>query len=417
MSSAELPLSLTDPEAFEAQQLLELHSQPALLQLLSQCSPAELRNQKRLRQQFDEQLVPAAIALHEARQRAVGKLPQPERLWLSRTGLEQATAWDIARHKARRFAGCEHVFDLCCGIGMDAAALTHVAPVTAVDQSPAMVLRTTWNHEILGGPHSLQTQCEDVRGRDWSGTFVHADPDRRDGRERPTKRLEQYLPDLSWMQQLVGSARGGAIKISPASNFQQKFPGCEIELISLHGECREATVWFGELSGSCSFSATCLETRETLSADPLSAWAGTAASPGRYLFDPDPGIVRAGLIDVLAERHSLLRMDAEEEYLTGDSLPDTGFLAAFEVEAVLGSNVKELKAYLRGAPRSEYEIKCRRVRVEADALRRTLPRGDGPAAAIIVCRVGGRVQHVVARRIPRTAVRQNPGDGIPATEK
>jgi len=188
-------------------------------------------------------------------------------------------------------------------------------------------------------------------------------------------------------------------------------------LISLHGECREATVWFGELSGSCSYSATCLETRETLSADPLSAWAGTAASPGRYLFDPDPGIVRAGLIDVLAERHSLLRMDAEEEYLTGDSLPDTGFLAAFEVEAVLGSNVKELKAYLRGAPRSEYEIKCRRVRVEADALRRTLPRGDGPAAAIIVCRVGGRVQHVVARRIPRTAVRQNPGDGIPATEK
>ncbi|GDX93005.1 methyltransferase [Planctomycetia bacterium] len=417
MSSAELPLSLTDPEAFEAQQLLELHSQPALLQLLSQCSPAELRNQKRLRQQFDEQLVPAAIALHEARQRAVGKLPQPERLWLSRTGLEQATAWDIARHKAHRFAGCEHVFDLCCGIGMDAAALTHVAPVTAVDQSQAMVLRTTWNHEILGGPHALQTQCQDVRGRDWTGTFVHADPDRRDGRERPTKRLEQYLPDLSWMQQLVGSARGGAIKISPASNFQQKFPGCEIELISLHGECREATVWFGELSGSCSFSATCLETRETLSADPLSAWAGTAASSGRYLFDPDPGIVRAGLIDVLAEQHSLLRMDAEEEYLTGDSLPDTGFLAAFEVEAVLGSNVKELKAYLRGAPRSEYEIKCRRVRVEADALRRTLPRGDGPAAAIIVCRVGGRVQHVVARRIPRTAVRQNPGDGIPATEK
>jgi hypothetical protein len=417
MTSAELPQSLTDPEAFEVQQLLALHSQPELLQLLSQCTPAELRNQKRLRQQFDEQLVPAAIALHEARQRAVGKLPQPERLWLSRTGLEQATAWEIASHKARRFAGCEHVFDLCCGIGMDAAALTHVAPVTAVDLSPSMVLRTKWNQEILGGAHPLQTQCEDVRGRDWSGTFVHADPDRRDGRDRPTKRLEQYLPDLSWMQQLVGGARGGAIKISPASNFQQKFPGCEIELVSLHGECREATVWFGELSGNSAFSATCLETRETLSADPLSAWVGTAQSLGRYLFDPDPGIVRAGLIDVLADQHSLLRMDAEEEYLTGETLPETGFLAAFEVEAVLGSNIRELKAHLRGAPRSEYEIKCRRVRVEADALRRTLPRGDGPAAAIIVCRVGGRVQHVVARRIPRTAVRQNPGDGIPATEK
>jgi len=401
MSSAELPLSLTDPEAFEAQQLRELHSQPALLQLLSQCSPAELRNQKRLRQQFDEQLVPAAIALHEARQRAVGKLPQPERLWLSRTGLEQATAWDIARHKARRFADCEHVFDLCCGIGMDAAALTQVAPVTAVDQSPAMVLRTAWNHEILGGPHALQTQCQDVRDRDWSGTFVHADPDRRDGRERPTKRLEQYLPDLSWMQQLVASARGGAIKISPASNFQQKFPGCEIELISLHGECREATVWFGELAGTFAFSATCLDSRETLSADPLSAWVAKADATQRFLFDPDPAIVRAGLIDVLAERHSLLRLDAEEEYLTGSLLPDTAFLAAFEIEAVLGSNVKDLKSHLRSSPRSEYEIKCRRVRVEADVLRRSLPKGDGPPTVIIICRVAGRVQHVVARRLHR----------------
>jgi len=401
MTSPEPPFSAADQDAFEVRQLLALRSQPEILLLLSQCTPAELRNQKRLRQQFDEQLVPAAIALHEARQRAVGKLPHPEQLWLSRTGLEQATAWDIARHKAARFAHCKHVYDLCCGIGMDAAALTHATSVTAIDQSPAMVLRTTWNHEILGGHHELQTQCQDVQQRDWNGTFVHADPDRRDGRERPTKRLEQYLPDLTWMQHLAGTAKGGAIKISPASNFQQKFPGCEIELISLHGECREATVWFGELAGTFAFSATCLDSRETLSADPLSAWVAKADATQRFLFDPDPAIVRAGLIDVLAERHSLLRLDAEEEYLTGSLLPDTAFLAAFEIEAVLGSNVKDLKSHLRSSPRSEYEIKCRRVRVEADVLRRSLPKGDGPPTVIIVCRVAGRVQHVVARRLHR----------------
>lgn len=401
MSSLEHPFSPADQEAFEVRQLLALRSQPEIMQLLSQCTPAELRNQKRLRQQFDELLVPAAIALHETRQRAIGKLPSPAQLWLSRTGLEQATAWEIARHKAARFTQCEQVYDLCCGIGMDAAALTHATPVIAVDQSPAMVLRTTWNHEVLGGKHPLQTLCQDVQQTDWTGTFVHADPDRRDGRDRPTKRLEQYLPDLTWMQRLAGTAKGGAIKISPASNFQQKFPGCEIELISLHGECREATVWFGELSGNFAFSATCLDSNETLSADPLSAWVAKAEHTDRFLFDPDPAIVRAGLIDVLAERHCLLRLDAEEEYLTGSQLPDTGFLAAFEIEAVLGSNVKDLKSHLRNSPRSEYEIKCRRVRVEADVLRRSLPKGDGPPTVIIVCRVAGRVHHVVARRLQR----------------
>lgn len=390
-----------DSEAFEIQQLLALRQQPELLHELQQCSPSELQNQKRLRQRFDHSLVPAAVALHEARRKALGKLPHAEQLWLTRTGLEQATAWEIAAHKARRFANCQQVFDLCCGIGIDAAALTHRLPVIAIDQSPAMVLRTTWNQQILGGPSALQTDCCDVRTRDWTGLIVHADPDRRDGRDRPTKRLEQYVPDLTWMQQLTTTAAGGAIKISPASNFQQKFPGCEIELISLQGECREATVWFGTLAGSYQFSATCIETGETLSADPLSAWVTIATAPARCLFDPDPAIVRAGLIDVLAEQHGLLRTDPEEEYLTGQTVPATGFLDAFEVETVLGGNLKELKAWLRSSPRSEYEIKCRRVRVEADVLRRALPRGDGPPTVILVCRIAGRVHHVVARRLPR----------------
>jgi hypothetical protein len=264
-----------------------------------------------------------------------------------------------------------------------------------------MCIRTVWNAEVWGVAARLKTQCLDVTASDWTGQIVHVDPDRRTGSDRPTKRLEQYQPDLEWMQNLTRSASGGGIKLGPASNFLQKFPGCEIELISLHGECREATVWFGSLAGASSFRATTLPSGETISAEPLSAWTNTTPHPGAFLFDPDPAIVRSGLLDVLAEQHELLRLDTEEEYLTGDRLPQTDFVTGFQVEAVLPHSMKELRQYLRTSPSQHYEIKCRRISTETDAVRRQLPRGDEAPRVILFAKVAGHGAIVVARRISR----------------
>ena len=396
----------TESEADEAEQLRvlqQLRTQPELFAAISACTPAELISQKTLRSRFDLRLVPPALALHEARERAVGRLPDARQLWLTRTGLEQSTAPEIARHKARRFASADHVTDLCCGLGVDASALAEVTRVTAIDASPTMATRALWNAEVWGTSSRLQTRPGDVSQQSWAGHLVHADPDRRDGRDRPSKRLEQYRPDLTWMQQLVTTAAGGALKISPASNFQQKFPGCEIELISLGGECREATVWFGSLAGPHTFRATNLTTGETLSEDPLSAWTNVTPQPGALLLDPDPAIVRSGLLDVMAERLELLRLDQEEEYLTGDVQPRTGFVSCFQVQTILSANVKELRRYLRERPAREYEIKCRRIATDAQAIRRQLPTGDGPPLVILFCRIAGRSHIVVASRLPPLA--------------
>ncbi|MEI7701072.1 MAG: hypothetical protein WCK86_14835, partial [Planctomycetia bacterium] len=113
----------------------------------------------------------------------------------------------------------------------------------------------------------------------------------------------------------------------------------------------------------------------------------------------DPAIVRSGLIDVMAERFGMQRLDAEEEYLTADSLPGTGFVSSFQVEAVLSGNLKELRRYFRQRPAREYEIKCRRIATDANAVRRQLPVGDGPPKVILFCRVSGHLQMIVATRV------------------
>lgn len=61
------------------------------------------------------------------------------------------------------------VVDLCCGIGSDAAALSHHGQVMAVDRAPAMVLRSMWNAEVLGQPERFVAQCGDVTAEDWAG--------------------------------------------------------------------------------------------------------------------------------------------------------------------------------------------------------------------------------------------------------
>ena len=291
------------------------------------------------------------------------------------------------------------MFDLCCGVGVDASAIAAHTKVTAIDTAAAMCLRTEWNAAIWNRADSIQTQCADVTDIDWSGKVVHVDPDRRAESDRPTKRLELYQPDLAWMQQLTRKAAGGGIKISPASNFLQKFPGCEIELISLKGECREATVWFGSMAGEHAFRATALPSGESISADPLSVWTNVVPAAAEYIFDPDPAIVRSGLIDVMAEQHSMQRLDAEEEYLTSTECVSSGFVTAFRIEAVLSGNIKDLKQYLRKDPSTHYEVKCRRIPTNADVVRRQLPTGKAAPRVIFFARIAGRSTIVVTQRV------------------
>jgi len=397
MNTSSDSTELTDAEC---ELLQRLRATPEIFELMTDGGASELAVQKILRSRFDDDLVRMALTVADARKKARGQLPHAERLWLTRVGLEQCTAWDVAQHKARRFHESVDVFDLCCGIGVDASHLAALTSTIAMDTLPAMCLRTAWNAEIWQPDSRLQTECRDITTVDWTGKIVHVDPDRRAGGDRPTKRLELYQPDLTWMQNLNRTAAGGAIKISPASNFLQKFPGCEIELISLNGECREATVWFGSLAGPHAFRATSLPSGESISADPLSAWTNTTETVGAFLLDPDPAIVRSGLLDVMAEQYGLLRLDAEEEYLTTDSVPSTAFVTPFQVECVLPYNLKDLKRYLRTAPSRHYEIKCRRIPTDADVVRRQLPTGEGEPRVIVIARCGKRSHIVVTRRLP-----------------
>src|SRR5262249_26902157 len=170
----------------------------------------------------------------------------------------------VARHKARRFS--EQVFDLCCGIGGDTFAMAQHCSVTAVDANPVACLRTAWNSEGYGVSSRVTPVCEGATEVDPATALVHIDPDRRASARGRAVRVEDYVPGLEFLQRLTHTSRGGAIKLSPASNFGGKFHDVEVELVSLFGECKEATIWFGELRGSASWRAAVLPAGGTTAA-------------------------------------------------------------------------------------------------------------------------------------------------------
>jgi hypothetical protein len=118
----------------------------------------------------------------------------------------------------------------------------------------------------------------------------------------------------------------------------------------------------------------------------------------RFLYDPDPAIVRAGLTDMLADRFGLFRLDAEEEYLTGDAFLDSPFVSCFEVEAELANNEREIRKHFRTGGYQQVEIKCRRIPIRAEDVRRKLVLNGTRPGVLIFARIAGKARAIVAER-------------------
>ena len=382
----------------ECEILRELRRSDRIFQLLRESTEPELRLQTLLRQEFSDEVVRAAMTLHELRKKGATKFSRASEMWFDRQGLEQSTSEVVARHKAGRFDG--QVWDYCCGIGADAIAMAEHCDVLAIDRSEKACLQANWNSEVYDVHARLQTVFTDVEALTARNGLVHVDPDRRAGKRGRALRVEDGVPGLPFLVRLIAEFAGGAIKLSPASNFAGKFLESEIELISVAGECKEATVWFGSLADEGQWRATVLPVGATLVGHPLAVIA-EVGELGRYLYDPDPAVVRAGLIDVLAEQSQMRRLDDAEEYLTSDELVESPFVRALEVVAELPNNDREIRRYFREADFGQLEIKCRHIPIQAEAVRRKLSLNGQQPGVLVFARILGKARAVVCRRIAR----------------
>ncbi|WP_165252346.1 class I SAM-dependent methyltransferase [Paludisphaera soli] len=366
--------------------------------------PAELSRWRKL---HDQESVAAALRLAEARRKATPKFSRGERMWLDPVGLEQATAEAVAVHKARRFEAAA-VVDLCSGIGGDAVALAERSHVLAVDLDAGMGRRVAWNADVYDrGDRVLPCRARAETFPIPAGAWVHIDPDRRTSRKGRAVDADGYAPGPEFLHGLMRRIPGGAIKLGPASDFDRFAEAfdCEVEIISLGGEAKEATVWFGA-AASCRRRATRLPEGVTwtdrMGDQPWSDYP-IVAPIGRWLYDPDPALSRSGLLDSFARAHDLGRIAADLPYLTSDDYLATPWLEAFEIQGVHPLDLKRLRKLIDVEALGPVSVKHRTTDLKPEALRPLLRHhGDSPAVLFLTGGAGpGRA--IVTRKAAAAA--------------
>jgi len=355
------------------------------------------------------ELASAAISQAQLRRRGRDKFgADADQMWFTRDGLEQATRAEVADHRAARFAALPawpetpiRVADLCCGIGGDLRALSAAGcSVSGFDKDPLTVEVARTNVEAfeLDG---ATVECLDVETLD-PGAFddsfdaAFIDPSRRqDGRR--VFDLHAVSPPWAFVKQVLRSCPAGA-KMAPGIPHDIVPFDVEAEWVSYRGELKEAVLWSGDLATpQARRRATLLPGGDTMTdADDAPA---DVIPPGRFLYAPDPAVVRAHLVGGVARLAHGGLLDATTAYVTSDTQVRTPFARAFEITDAMPFSFKRLRKTLRERGVGSVTIMKRGSAVNVEQLRRELQLKGSQHAVVVLALVNGRHDVLIAQPV------------------
>jgi hypothetical protein len=332
----------------------------------------------------------ALVETVTCRRKAAGKLRDPHRWLLTADALQQATAYQVADHRAGELAarypgGTVH--DLTCSIGADLASLVTMHGMGGVIGSDidqvrlAMAAHNVPSASLLRADALTPTSDADV--------FV-ADPARRSGGRR-TFRIEDTAPPLLELL-AVYAGRPLVVKSAPGLDYRllrdrYGFAG-EVQLVSLAGAVREACLWTDPQPG-IKRRATVIRTDGTgFEITDAADDSADVDDAGEWIMDPDGAVIRAGLVRHFAKAHRLWQLDPQIAYLSGDHLPAGE--RGWRVREQFNFSEKHLKRRLADMDCGTLEILVRGVDLDPDRLRKRLKLKGAAALSVVITRIGRR---------------------------
>jgi hypothetical protein len=351
----------------------------------------------RWRERLDAEWVTVAWMQVLLRQAARAKFSRADEMLFDRTGLEQSTDEIVAAYKARRFAGSGRIADLCCGIGGDTLALAEHAAVAAVDLGGSRVSMAEHNAGVYG--HTVEGIIGDVELTHPDAGAAHIDPDRRPV-DRREHELEHGSPGLRVVEQLVHRYANVAIKLSPGARFERLGFEAEIELISHHGHCKQAVAWTGRFV-SAHRRATVLPAGDSLAAaseNDLEWPPARTMQPGAYLLEPDPAVIRANLVGLLARQLDACPIDRHIAWLLCDHPASTPFAHRFRIVDTHPFNEKKLRPWLASHNIGRLDIKTRGVAFRPEDIAHRLKLRGRRSAVLLVTRLAEKPLAILAER-------------------
>lgn len=339
-----------------------------------------------LRKGYSAGAARTALEMARLRRDAVDKFgDDARRMFFTRQALEQASDPLARFYRASRVAACSLV-DAGCGIGADALAFAAAGlSVYGIDIDPVRVEMARHNAAALGLEARFETA--DVRFGLPDAEAVFFDPARRDEQGRRIYHVEHYQPPLStlrgWRQRLI------IAKLSPGLNLAQVAGyGGAVEFISVNGDLKEAVLWLG--TGQTGTRATLLAGGEQYHWEPHKNVETGLCPPRAWLVEPDPALIRAGLVQDTAAFFGGALLDPTIAYFTTETCPDSPWVRAWKIQDWMPFNLKKLRAYLHARQIGRVTVKKRGSAVTPEELISKLKLKGAECCTLVLTRCQGQ---------------------------
>ena len=296
----------------------------------------------------------------------------------SRLAAEQCSSYLTAAYKQRLIKG-DTVCDLTGGLGVDSYYISQVTRKSYyIERFPEYCQAARHNFEVLGAKH-IEVINGDSRNLDIPDVdTVYLDPARRGDANKRLFDLHDCEPDIVAMKEiLLKKAERVIVKISPMADISRTLSllpeTSEIHVLSVKNECKELLfVLDREESRTESVSIFCInylndgsESAFTYSLEEeQQATPRMATAIGRYLYEPNASVLKAGAFKTVAERFSLEKLQVNSHLYTSDSFLPEFPGRGFEVTDILEFTSKLSKTIGSMIPKANITVRNFPVSVE-----------------------------------------------------
>ena len=345
----------------------------------------------------------------EGRQRTKDKLPSfaqnPDWWYPVRLSCEQCSSEATARYKAeiiKPFLGQADatLIDLTAGYGVDTFFMSEHTQRAHYVERNAELCAIAQHNFALSCPHIQvhNTTAEEFLSSlpisnspyPLSNTLIYLDPARRSQSGGKVFRIEDCEPNVIELLPILRKCASAIlIKFSPmldiSAAMQSLGSKWDIHVVALHNEVKEVLF----ITGNSTIHAVNIShdqtTRFTLTqAEEKATQNHIANTIGKYLYEPNAAIIKAGAFRLVGERYGIAKLDTNTHLYTSDTL-----LPDFQ-----GRVWKVIDAHLAKPstldPKLKYSIISRNYPLSPEQMRKKYKLQDGNDYYLIGARHQGK---------------------------